>query len=60
MKKALIVLYVIVAGQLILTSLAFLITYNVLKESLHDTAYGLGKQFREYGDSHYVIREPQQ
>ena len=60
MKKAIIVLYVIVAGQFVLSSLAFLITYNVVKDSMHDTAYELCKRAREYGDSHYVLREPQQ
>ena len=60
MKKAVIALYVIVAGQFVLTSLAFFIAYSAVKESMHDVAYELTKRAREYGDSHYVLREPQQ
>ena len=59
MKKAVIALYIIAAGQFIVTACTFAFGYMVLQRSFHDAGFAIAKQLREYGDSHYVLREPQ-
>ena len=53
MNKAIIALYVIVAGQSLLIILAFTISYIGLGRGLEQ----MGMQIREFCDSHYVHQE---
>lgn len=54
MKKAVIVLYVIVTVQAIATVSAFGIAYGIMNQSFHDSAFTITRQIKEYSDSHYV------
>ena len=59
MKKALIALYVIVAGQSLLIVLACIVSYFALPTVLHQVGERMGEMFIKIGDNRYVRQQPQ-